>query len=205
MNTFKFLTLVTLFIGFTSCSNDDDNSTPVLEIESETVSNLHAPQTGGQGTGEDISGEFTKFSFASGTITTSETNWDIAFRGTSIILNGGTSMNTIDEPTRNGEAAGYIVEGAFNEITSINTNLLVQDSEEGYALNGWYTYSGPPNHVIEPIPGRVFVVKTYDGKYAKVEILSYYKDAPNNPTYENEYRYYTFNYLYQPNEGVTTF
>ena len=44
MNTFKFLTLVTLFIGFTSCSNDDD-STPVLEIESETVSNLQATQT----------------------------------------------------------------------------------------------------------------------------------------------------------------
>lgn len=203
MKTIKFLTLAVLFIGFTSCSDDDD-STQQQAIESETVTNLYAPQSGGQGSGQDISGAFTKFSFSTGAITTSETDWDIAFRGTSIILNGGTSLGTIDEPARTGNAAGYIAESTFENLTTVTPDLLVQDSGEGYALNGWYTYN-PMNHVIDPTPGRVFVIKTHDGKYAKVEILSYYKDAPDNPTQQSEFRYYTFNYVYQPNEGVTTF
>ena len=39
-----------------------------------------------------------------------------------------------------------------------------------------------------------------------MEILSYYKDAPENPdAYTDETPYYTFNFVYQPNEGVTSF
>ncbi len=205
MKTLKFLALAIVLIGFSSCSSDDDNGgQQLLDVEAGTVSNLYAPQTGGQGSGEDISGEFTKFSFSLGTTTTSETEWDIAFRGTSIILNGGSSMGTIDEPARSGEAAGYIIEGTFNDIASVNTELLTQDSEEGYVLSDWYSYD-PVNHVINPTAGRVLVIKTHDGKYAKVEILSYYKDAPDSPSMESEYRYYTFNYVYQPNEGEITF
>lgn len=204
MKTLKFLALAILLIGFTSCSSDDDNSSSVLELESETVLNLHAPQEGGQG--EPTSGEFTKFSFSTGTITTSETEWDIAFRGTSIILNGGVTLGTTDEPERSGNAAGYITDGTLASITEVNTELLVEDTEEGYAINGWYTYSGPPNHLITPTAGKVIVIKTHDGKYAKVEILSYYKDAPGNPdAFVDESRYYTFNYIYQPNLGDTTF
>ena len=90
MNTFKFLTLAVLFIGFTSCSSDDDNSTTQLEVESQTITNLYAPQLGGQG--QPTSGAFTKFDFATGQTTTSETDWDIAFRGTSIIVNGGVTF-----------------------------------------------------------------------------------------------------------------
>ena len=41
---------------------------------------------------------------------------------------------------------------------------------------------------------------------AKVEILSYYLGAPENPdAFTDPSRYYTFNYVYQPNEGATTF
>jgi hypothetical protein len=202
IKSIKFLALAVLFMGIASCSDDDDK--PLLEVESETYSNLYAPQSGGQGTGEDISGTFTKFSFSTGQTTTSETEWDIAFRGTSIIINGGASLGTTDEPTRTGDASGYIAESTFENFTAVNPELLVQDSEEGYALNGWYSYD-PIKHIIFPTAGRVFVIKTHDGKYAKVEILSYYKDAPENPTQDSEYRYYTFNYVYQPNEGVMTF
>lgn len=204
MNTIKFLTLAVLFIGFTSCSSDDDNGTPQQQVESETVSNLYAPQNGGQGQGE-ISGEFTKFNFSQGTTTTSETDWDIAFRGTTIIVNGGTSLGTIDEPVRNGQAAGYIAESNFADVVSVNTELLAQDSEEGYVLSGWYTYN-PQFHIINPTPGRILVIKTHDGKYAKMEITSYYEDStPNAEIAPTNYQYYNFNYVYQPNEGVATF
>ncbi len=110
MKTLKFLALAIVLIGFSSCSSDDDNGgQQLLDVEAETVSNLYAPQTGGQGSGEDISGEFTKFSFSLGTTTTSETEWDIAFRGTSIILNGGSSMGTIDEPASKFSVLDYII------------------------------------------------------------------------------------------------
>lgn len=204
-STIKSLSLAILLIGFASCSDDDD-LTPQQATESETVSNLYAPQSGGQGSGEEISGAFTKFSFSTGQTTTSETEWDIAFRGTSIIVNGGASLGTNDEPSRSGIAAGYLASSTLSGVSEVNTSLLAQDTQDGYVINDWYTYSGPPNHLITPTPGKVIVVKTHDGKYAKLEILSYYKDAPDQPdAFVDESRYYTFNYVYQPNEGVTTF
>tara|TARA_B110000090_G_scaffold206207_1_gene255235 strand:+ start:3455 stop:4090 length:636 start_codon:yes stop_codon:yes gene_type:complete len=211
MNTLKsiqFLTIFALFIGFTSC-DDDDDTTPLLAVETELVSNLHAPQSGGQG--QPISGVFSKFDFSTGTTTTSDTDWDIAFRGTSIIINGGVSLGTTDEPSRTSEAAVYISSGTMASITDVDSSLFIQDSNSGYAIttgsgNGWYTYAGPPTHLITPTPGKILVFKTRDGKYAKVEILSYYQNAPVNPdAFVDATPYFTFNYVYQPNAGVTTF
>jgi hypothetical protein len=211
MNTLKsiqFLTIFALFISFTSC-DDDDDTTPLLAVETELVSNLHAPQSGGQG--QPISGVFSKFDFSTGTTTTSDTDWDIAFRGTSIIINGGVSLETTDEPIRTSEAAVYISSGTMASITDVDSSLFIQDSNSGYAIttgsgNGWYTYAGPPTHLITPTPGKILVFKTRDGKYAKVEILSYYQNAPANPdAFVDATPYFTFNYAYQPNAGVTTF
>ncbi len=201
MKTIKLLTLLAIFVGFSSCS-DDDNDPVILQVESETVTNLYAPQEGGFG--EPVSGDFTKFDFSTGTTTTSATDWDIAFRGTAIIINGGVSSGAVDEPERTGNAAAYFATGTFASITSVNTSFLEQDSVNGYVLDDWYTYSGPPTHAINPTAGKIIVLKTRDGKYAKVEILSYYQDGQPNANYDN-YRYYSFNYVYQPNEGITTF
>ncbi len=204
----RFLILLALCIGMSSCNSDDENGMPLLEIEAQTITNLHAPQSGGQG--QPITGEFTKFDFSTGQTTNSNTNWDIAFRGTTIIVNGGSSLGTTDEPTRTGNAAAYIVDGTFPSITEVDTNLFIQDSESGYAIatgseNGWYFYN-PQAFLITPIAGKILVFRTRDGKYAKVEILSYYKDAPANPNaMTDEGRYFTFNYVYQPNLNTTTF
>ena len=208
MKTLKLFTLIAILIGFTSCKNDDD-SVQLLEVESETIMNLHAPQVGGidqMGNPLPISGEFTKFDFSTGQITTSATEWDIAFRATSIIINGGTSLGTTDEPERTGNGAAYLATGTMASISTVNSGMLEQDSVNGYVLGGWYTYAGPPTHLISPTPGKILVVRTRDGKYAKVEILSYYKDAPENPdAFVDEERYYTFNYVYQPNVGESSF
>ena len=209
MKNFKFLTIFFLCIGFFSCSSDDDATPQLLDVNSETVINLHAPQNGGQG--QPVSGAFTKFNFETGQTTTSETDWDIAFRGTSIIVNGGTSLGTTDEPERTGNGGAYIAEGTMNSVTQVTPSNFVQDSDTSYAIatgsgNGWYTYAGPPTHLIQPTPGKILVIRTHDQRYAKVEILSYYKDAPANPdAFADETPYYTFNYVYQPNVNVTTF
>ena len=206
MKTIKFLTIALAITSFIACDSDSDDLLPIVSI---TVEDLHAPQEGGQG--QPISGLFTKFDFDTGMETDNETDWDIAFRATDIIVNGGTSMGTTDEPTRSGDAGAYIATGTMADVTEVDVNLFTQDSESGYAIisgsgNGWYTYAGPPTYLITPTPGRILVFKTADGIYAKVEILSYYEGAPENPdAFVDQSRYYTFNYVYQPNEGEIIF
>lgn len=172
------------------------------------IENLHAPQEGGQG--QPTSGPFTKFDFSSGQVTSSDSDWDIAFRGTTIIINGGTSSGSVDEPERDGDAGIYIATGTFESITSVDNSLFIQDSASGLAIptgsgNGWYDYTGSPNHLILPIPGKILVIKTRDGRFAKVEILSYYKDAPDTPNaFVDEDKNFTFNFSYQPSEDVNS-
>ncbi len=198
-----FFTLTILFI---SCSDDDDNGPNPDPVQSKQASNIFAPQSGGQGTGQEVSGDFTKFDFKTGIVTTSDTEWDIAFRGTTIAVNGGTVTGTTDEPTRNGDAASAIATGTFANITNAEGLTFKQDANASFAIptgsdNGWYNYNFMTN-VISPIPGKVLVFKTRDNRYAKVEILSYYKDAPTTPDpTSDEARYYTFSYVYNPNEG----
>ncbi|GGD58061.1 hypothetical protein GCM10011361_25630 [Muriicola marianensis] len=177
------------------------------ELESARVENLFAPQEGGQGQGE-IGGPFTKFSFRTGEVTDSETEWDIAFRGTTIAVNGGSVTGTNDEPVRNGNAGAAIVNGIYDEILTAEGLEFAQDAQGAFAIptgsdNGWYNYNFMTN-VVSPIPGVVLVFRTHDGRYAKVEILSYYENAPSNPDgFNDASRYYTFSYVYNPNEGDT--
>ena len=206
MKTIKLFILSLVLITFHNCDDDD----PVLlDTVSTTVEDLHAPQEGGQG--QPISGLFAKFDFESGLQTESDSEWDVAFRGTSIIVNGGTSLGSADEPERTGDAGVYIFDGTMAEMTAVETSLIIQDSADGYAIisgsgNGWYTYAGAPTYLISPTPGKILVFRTRDGKYAKMEILSYYLGAPENPdAFSDPSRYYTFNYVYQPNEGVLEF
>ncbi|MEL6974597.1 MAG: IPT/TIG domain-containing protein, partial [Bacteroidota bacterium] len=179
----------------------------LADLESGTVENLFAPQTGGQGQGE-IGGEFTKFSFATGLETESDTEWDIAFRGTTIAVNGGAVTGTNDEPARNGNGGAAIEDALFSEITSADGLNYTQDGTGAFAIptgsdNGWYNYNFMTN-VVSPLPGKILIFRTHDGKYAKIEILSYYQDAPASPDgFVDAARYYTFNFVYNPNEGET--
>ncbi len=205
--TANFFIYLFIFTAFVACSDDDDNGPDLIAVESSTATNIPAPQTGGQG--EPVGGPFTKFSFATGAVTTSDTDWDIAFRGTSIAVNGGAVTGTDDEPERNGDAGVSIESGTFADITTAEGLTFAQDADGAFAIssgsdNGWYNYN-PATFTITPIPGKILVFRTHDGKYAKVEILSYYKDAPAEiDAMSDEARYYTFNYVYNPNEGETS-
>lgn len=196
---FKSVLLITIVCFFSSCSDNDNASTPV-NLEAKTFSNLHAPQTGVQG--QPIGGAFTKFSFSQNTIVTND-SWDIAFRGTTIVVNGGTAIGITDEPTRTGNGAISIISSTLSAVTLVpDASTFRQDGANTFAIpavsgQGWYNYN-PTTNLVTPIAGKVFVIKTHDGKYAKMEIISYYKDAPANPDATSPSRYYTFKYVYQP-------
>ena len=202
-NHFFKLAIVAVVLFTASCDKDED-SPKVVALETKTFSNLHAPQTGGQG--QPVGGVFTKFSFSENAIVTTD-KWDIAFQGTTIIVNGGKEIGIKDEPKRTGIGAISIVSGTLNTITKIPAAAsFVQDAISTYSIptgsgKGWCTYN-PTTNIISPIPGKVFVVKTHDGKYAKFEILSYYKDAPVSPDANSQSRNYTIKFVYQGNSST---
>ena len=46
-------------------------------------------------------------------------------------------------------------------------------------------------NVVSPLPGKILVIRTHDGKVAKVEVLSYYENAPASPDgFVDAARYY---------------
>ncbi|PKB17533.1 HmuY family protein [Flavobacterium sp. 5] len=205
---FLKISILALVLFTASCSNDDDKNEEVIPaVVTQKFSNLYAPQTGGGQSGTPVGGEFIKFSFSENKIVTND-NWDIAFRGTTIIVNGGVkvSADDADEPARTGSGAVSAVSGAFASVTTFPlATTFTQDAATIYAFSGdnvWYNYDGV-THIISSKAGKIFVVKTHDGKYAKFEILSYYKDAPATPEATSESRYFTFNFAYQANSTTT--
>ena len=194
-------------LALASCQSDDP--APVT-ITASTVTNLPAdPPTGGydpmSGQPIGVTKKFTLFSFKTGAVVanadSATANWDLGFNGTTIIVNSGTSGP--------GSAGAQVVTGIFDEINEAPENGYATDDKTTvpatYAIprgsgNGWYNYN-PTTNVISPIAGRVIVVKTSEGKYAKVEILSYYKDAPAAPSSGDIDRHYTFRYEYQSGTG----
>ena len=203
MKNLKSLLVFAISFAIFSCSKDDEPTNTTIPsptaLTIQTYSNLFAPVSG---VPPNTTGEFVKFSFATNQIVATGDNWDIAFRSTTILVNGGVAAT--GQPVRTGVGAGAIVTGTFANITIAPAdNLFAQDGLTSNAIptgsnNGWYNYNGATN-VVSPIAGKVIVIKTHDGKYAKMEILNYYQDAPANPTGTEPSRYYKFNFVYQPN------
>lgn len=191
-----FLTL--LLLSFIACQEKEKKENNVnpgnTGLTVQTVKNLPANPTDGTGTGH-----YTFFSLKNNVIVplsdSATTQWDVAFNSTTLLVNSGTSGP--------GDAAVQIYTGIFNDLTEAPADGYRQDSALENAIptgsgNGWYNYNST-THVVSAIPGRVLVFKTAQGKYAKMEIVSYYKDMPANPTSADISRYYTFRYSYQDN------
>ncbi|HEY5825364.1 MAG TPA: HmuY family protein [Cyclobacteriaceae bacterium] len=210
MNSFKSLLSVLLiaFVSVFALSCKDDDPEPEAVVAS-TFTDLSAdPGTGvnpntGQPTG--ITNKFTLFSFKTGAIVpnadSATTKWDVGFRRTTIIINGGTSGP--------GTAGAIIQTKLFDEVTEAPADGYAVDNKTAnpaYAIptgsgKGWYTYNGATN-LITPTAGKVLIFRTADNKYAKVEILSYYKGNKATPTSTDASGFYSFKYVYQPNEST---
>jgi len=210
--TTLFLSMLTIAIGFTACTKDSPD--PVETVITATITELDAQAETVVQTNQGLicSGLYTKFSFSEGGIVEGD-NWDIAFRNSKILVNGGEGEDT-SQPNRTGEAAAYIIDGEMGDITSVDEALLMQDGEntsmygttaiiddQGQAGLGWSIYNSyaTPFPMLDAASGKILVVRTHDGShYAKVEILNFYDAAMTNPFGG----FYTFNYVYQSAEGT---
>lgn len=201
----KLVILFFILISLFSCVIDEDyisiksQTTHKKNLEIKLYSNLYAPQIGGRGNKEG--GQFVKFNLLKNQIVTDD-SWDIAFRGTVILINGGQASSST-EPKRTGIGAASIISNSFEQVDVLpDISMFKQDAFGEYAIPigsgmGWYMYNRK-HHVIKPIAGKVLIIKTHDGKYVKMEIISYYKDCHFGYNFmSSESRYYTFRYVYQ--------
>jgi hypothetical protein len=199
-------------VFFQSCTKDEV-SEPQVTLIQKIVKDVPADTIlGVSQIGQPYgSGKFTFYSFESNSIVpnsdSNSTKWDIGVRGSTIITNGGTSGP--------GTAGAFVYVGTFDDLTAVPADSTFKvDAAPNFAITagsnkGWYLYT-PQTNLLTPLPGRVLVFRTATGKYAKVEILNYYKGgttpAATDPDAVKIFtqRYYTFKFAYQA-DGTKNF
>ena len=207
---------------FTACKKDDvttvidktnDGTFKVFtEGKITTVQNLIADTIIGLApTGQPYgANKFTFFSIENNKLIPSSdsatTNWDIAFKGTTILTNAGTSGP--------GNGGGFVQIGTFDDLAAVSVDSVFKtDAAPVYAIRtgsgkGWYNYDGASN-LVTALPGRVLVIRTASGKYAKLEITNYYKKgitpaaSATDAEKLSSQRYYGFRYTFQANGSKT--
>ena len=215
MNLRKIAMGLGLCIALVACSKEEETIVVPVSVSTRTVNDLAADTVTGLGADgrPQSAGTTTYYSLVDNKIIAStdaaSTKWDIAFSSTKILVNSGTSGP--------GLGGAFVFKGLFDDLKTIPTDSSFatdNSNAASYAIplgsgKAWYTYDGLTT-LVSPIAGRVLVIRTANGKYAKIEILNYYKGgvtpaatASDNVKMKDQ-RYYTFRYSYQPN-GTKSF
>jgi hypothetical protein len=201
-----------LSIALIACTKDEE--TIVVPVSAITVKDLAADTVTGLGLDgrPQSAGTTTYYSLADNKIIASSdaasTKWDIAFSSTKITVNCGTSGPGI--------GGAFVFKGLFDDLKTLpvdSTFATDNSNAASFAIplgsgRAWYTYDGLTT-LVSPIAGRVLVIRTATGKFAKIEIISYYKGGVTLPASASvndklfKQRYYTFRYAYQPNGSKT--
>ena len=212
MNLQKIAMGLGLSIALVACTKDEE--TIVVPVSAITVKDLAADTVTGLGLDgrPQSAGTTTYYSLvdnkAIASTDAASTKWDIAFSSTKILINGGTSGPGI--------GGAFVYVGLFDALKTIpaDSNFATDNTNAAsFAIplgsgRAWYTYDGLTT-LISPIAGRVLVIRTATGKFAKIEIISYYKGGVTLPASASvndklfKQRYYTFRYAYQPNGSKT--
>ena len=202
-----------LSIALVACSKEEGTEV-VVPVSAITVKDLPADtvtRLGADGRPQ-YAGSVTYFSLVDNKVIASSdsatTKWDVAFSSLKILINGGTSGPGI--------GGAFVYVGLFDALKTIpvDSNFATDNSNAlRYAIpqtgQTWFIYD-EKTRIITPEAGRVLVIRTALGKYAKIEILNYYKGGITPPATASDseklskQRYYTFRYAYQPN-GAKTF
>jgi len=106
----------------------------------------------------------------------SDDRWGLGFRRFHIKLNGGDSGSA-------GVSALVLEDAAFDDVATAPAEGYVEDQPDGeddnedpdYVFADWYGYN-IMTHVLTPQPW-VYVVRTDDERYYRVQITDYYDDA----------------------------
>lgn len=106
----------------------------------------------------------------------SSSAWDIRFQRYNIVTNGGISGN--------GRVEGVVLVGEeFDALQTSPSDGFVPDQADGpdedvdpdYLFAKWFSYD-TTTHVLTPAD-HVYVVRTVEGAYFKIQIVDYYDEA----------------------------
>jgi hypothetical protein len=127
-------------------------------------------------------GEWTYVSVLGGVVTVTDplasTGWDLAFSRTLVQTNGGTSGPGVGGARLAPEGSAYATVDRASTLGFDDDAGLPVPGPPGSgtysgnpALGAWYDYD-PATHAVSPKPG-VFLVRTADGAYAKLQIAAW--------------------------------
>lgn len=114
--------------------------------------------------------------------------WDLAFTdiyNALILVNNGQDENSPGYGSK-GKAAVVYFDKAYGAVTEAPSdeyfaaNDLRQFGWDGYPQprnKGWYFYS-TANHIARPLKNRIWVIRTAEGKFAKLEMINIYQGNP---------------------------
>lgn len=193
----SMLILGVIALGMSACEKNNTQPDNTLVITDSVVTPFNTDH-------------FTFYSLKTGEVVpfsdSATTKWDIGLKFTSIILNSHASGP--------GEA-GVIVktDGKYDTFsmapaTGYAYDTLLTDAGGNtsikYAINAtfgspdsWYVYD-PTNHLVSSKAGYYFVIRTADGKFAKLEVpYITYADYTEGAMFPNEL-VFKLNYVYQP-------
>nr|WP_068891680.1 HmuY family protein [Pedobacter panaciterrae] len=203
---YKLIMLLVLSVTFVSCTKDevkpdlhDDKSTVIKDLAGDVGNTV--------GSGK----EFETFYFSLNTgakIDPSKkltTEWDLAFtkeyNSLLVVNNGQVTVS----PGYGGTGIGriIIVEKAYDKVvqapsdSEFTANGIPNFGWDAGNGVGWFFYD-LKTHIAVPVKNRTFVIRTAEGKYAKLEMISMYKGAPATVSDLNwPAPYFTFRYYLQ--------
>ena len=155
-------------------------------------------------------------------------DWDLAFGGTSVsFMSGNNGIDAANYGAGNPTIGGILVlEKPFDEVTDVPADadfktakdVVGMDKEGAFSTTiGWYLYdftglvkgdgSARKKHVVYAMPEkRTVIVRTAKGDYAKIKMISCYKDALTADKWFSDvpFMFYTFEYVVVP-KGSTKF
>lgn len=142
---------------------------PTSALPREVGAGLDGPRLFTVDARDEASWRFFDFSIGAEIEDPDPTGWDLAFRRFHLIANGGS---------------GFFGSGGLLDLGRVAFDSIDRVPDSGYeetesrgdstnaAIERWYRY-GWSTHVLTP-KGHVYAVRTADGRYAKMEIVSYY-------------------------------
>lgn len=206
-NTIK-ITITALFMSAMMVSCTKEEIKPELEDGKSTViKDLPGDVGNTVGSGTPFTPFY--FSFKTGLKVDESkkisTEWDIAFAkeyNSYVSINNGTNSASFGYGGA-GTGAMVVVSQAYDQVkqapsdAEFSSNGLTAAGWDSGADNGWYFYD-LKTHIAVPVINRTYVLRTAEGKYAKLQLISMYKGAPATVSDLNwPAPYFTFRYYVQ--------
>lgn len=191
------LILLGIAFVFTSCDKEDD---PEPFVNNEVV-------TGTITFDATAYDKWVYFSFADTQIVegnnyVTSSDWDIGFHRFDVRLNCGTSGPGEGGSSNAGKIDFALVTEAPENGYSLNDSIDIMQESGNWVyeavpgdtiLSSWLTFTGPPPTYT--VNDNIYVIKTANGKYAKIWLKDYYND-------NSETGHVTMQYVYQPDGSI---